>query len=284
MNVSTGPMDDPAAWRLRLRLLYRAYRYRWRDDAAEIACVRRWTRPGTVALDVGAHKGSYTYWLARRVGPQGRVYAFEPQQALARNLRRSFDPARVIVEHAAVSDREGTMTLHVPADGRPSPSASLEMSAASPGCAVDVRVIMLDRYLPTGPAPVSFLKCDVEGHELSVLNGAASATSRGMSCMSSAGPSSSCAAIAPCCCLSANNGTIATIRSPKSSPICSSWATRVVSLDQAGFDPWAIFAWTLTSARSKTPVTATISPSFISKSTMRNLSSGDTLEKMIALF
>ena len=172
MNVSTGPMDDPAAWRLRLRLLYRAYRYRWRDDAAEIACVRRWTRPGTVALDVGAHKGGYTYWLARSVGPQGRVYAFEPQQALARNLRRSFDPARVIVEHAAVSDREGTMTLHVPADGRPSPSASLEMSAASPGCAVDVRVIMLDRYLPTGPAPVSFLKCDVEGHELHVFRGA----------------------------------------------------------------------------------------------------------------
>jgi FkbM family methyltransferase len=172
MSVSTGPMDEPAAWWLRLRLLYRAYCYRWRDDAAEIACVRRWVRPGSVALDVGAHKGGYTYWLARSVGPRGRVYAFEPQQVLARILRRSFDPARVIVEHAGVSDREGTMTLYLPSDGRPSPGASLEKNIPAPGCAIEVRVITLDRYWPTWPAPVSFLKCDVEGHELHVFRGA----------------------------------------------------------------------------------------------------------------
>lgn len=173
-NASTAPIAEPAAWRLRLRLLYRALRYRWKNDPAEIAFVRAHARPGTLALDVGAHKGGYTFWLARSVGAGGRVHAFEPQPQLARNLQRAFDPRRVIVENAAVSDREGTMTLHIPTDGRPSPGASLEATATATatGRSIEVRVLTLDRHLAARTQPVSFLKCDVEGHELAVFRGA----------------------------------------------------------------------------------------------------------------
>jgi FkbM family methyltransferase len=161
----------------RVRLVYRAYRYRWKNDPAEIAFLRTQVRAGTVALDVGAHKGGYTYWLARGVGPRGRVYAFEPQPRLARRLMRMFDPGRVVVENAAVSDRAGLMRLHVPTDGRPSPGASLEATpaATATGHSLEVRVVMLDDYLvdlPRRGQPVSFLKCDVEGHELNVFRGA----------------------------------------------------------------------------------------------------------------
>ena len=177
MNASTVPAPDVPRWRLRLRLLYRACRYRWKNDPAEIAFARAQVRPGSIAIDVGAHKGGYTYWLARGVGPAGRVYAFEPQPQLARNLQRSFDPARVTVENAGVSDCEGTMPLHIPTDGRPSPGASLEATstAKATGHAIEVRVIALDRYLrdlPGSGQAVGFLKCDVEGHELHVFRGA----------------------------------------------------------------------------------------------------------------
>jgi FkbM family methyltransferase len=177
MNASTGPAPDTPSWRLKLRLLYRAYRYRWKYDPAEIAFLRAHVRPGTVALDVGAHKGGYTYWLARSVGAAGHVYAFEPQPRLARNLRRSFAPARVTVENAGVSDRDGMMQLHIPTDGRPSPSASFEVTgtATATGHSLAVRVITLDHYLrdlPSRGKKISFLKCDVEGHELHVFRGA----------------------------------------------------------------------------------------------------------------
>ena len=177
MSASTAPSPEPASWRLRLRLLYRAYRYRWKNDPAEIAFVRAHVRPGSIALDVGAHKGGYTYWLAHGVGPNGHVYAFEPQPRLAAALRASLDPSRVTVENAGVSDREGTMRLHVPTDGRPSPGASLEATstATATGHSLEVRVVTLDRYVRAVPGrqqPVSFLKCDVEGHELAVFRGA----------------------------------------------------------------------------------------------------------------
>jgi len=149
MNASTGPAPDAPRWRRRLRLLYRAYRYRWKKRSRGDRFCARQVRPGTIAIDVGAHKGGYTYWLARGVGPTGRVYAFEPQPQLARNLQRSFDPARVTVENAGVSDHEGAMQLHIPTDGRPSPGASLEATstATATGHAIEVRVLTLDRYL-----------------------------------------------------------------------------------------------------------------------------------------
>src|SRR5207302_5022854 len=44
----------------------------------EINFVREWLKPGDAAIDVGAHIGFFTMHMAAAVGPEGRVYAFEP--------------------------------------------------------------------------------------------------------------------------------------------------------------------------------------------------------------
>ncbi|HEY0707108.1 MAG TPA: FkbM family methyltransferase, partial [Polyangia bacterium] len=36
-------------------------------------------KPGDIAIDVGANIGTHTIFFGQRVGPQGRVFAFEPQ-------------------------------------------------------------------------------------------------------------------------------------------------------------------------------------------------------------
>lgn len=174
MNAPISQVREGASWTVRLRLLYRAWRYRWKNDPAEIAHVRRSVRPNTLALDIGAHKGAYTYWMTREVGAGGRVYAFEPQPQLARKLAMAFDPARVLVINAGVSDHDGVMQLHVPSGDRPSPGASLvaPQGTTITGRSLDVRVITLDSFLADRPQPVSFIKCDVEGHELEVFRGA----------------------------------------------------------------------------------------------------------------
>ena len=51
-----------------------------RDDSPALS-------EGDRAVDVGANKGSYTFWMRRAVGAGGRVHAFEPQPELAAYLR-----------------------------------------------------------------------------------------------------------------------------------------------------------------------------------------------------
>lgn len=166
------PTDTkPDGW-LQLRLFYRAVQYRWLKDRAEIAAVLAHVRPGSLAIDIGAHKGGYTYWLTRGVGRTGKVVAFEPQPVLARKLSRCVAADRVTVVNAAVSDRDSTLPLNVPGDGASSPGASLESPAAVGGRTIHVPVVQLDRFLSGRALPVSFIKIDVEGHELTVFRGA----------------------------------------------------------------------------------------------------------------
>lgn len=161
---------------MRLRFLYRGFRARHRDQRTEIAAFSAAIRPGDVAVDVGSNKGSFLPSLSRAAG-HGRVVAFEPQPALADYLRRACRAARlenVVVEAMGVSERTGSLTLHVPAAGSASPGASFEpaVAALSPCGDVLVPVTSLDEYFRGEGGRIAAIKVDVEGHELSVLRGA----------------------------------------------------------------------------------------------------------------
>lgn len=41
--------------------------------------IKQYAKPGTLALDIGAHIGTHTLNISRAVGPEGQVIAFEPQ-------------------------------------------------------------------------------------------------------------------------------------------------------------------------------------------------------------
>jgi FkbM family methyltransferase len=159
-----------------LRMWYRAGRYRWKLDRAEIAFVLRRLRPGDTTVDVGAHKGAYAFWMHRAVMPGGRVIGFEPQPELAAYLRRMKRALRLDgldVEELAVSSRAGEMEMSIPGGGA-SPSGTLEAGLVTgPQTRRTVRVTTLDEHLGADH-PVRLIKVDVEGHELDVFRGAES--------------------------------------------------------------------------------------------------------------
>ena len=55
-------------------------------NAEEVEGLRRWLKPGDVAIDIGAHSGDSTLPMALAVGPTGIVLAFEPNRYVYRVL------------------------------------------------------------------------------------------------------------------------------------------------------------------------------------------------------
>ncbi len=134
----------------------------------EPAFLLRWLRPGMTVIDIGANLGTYTLPMARRVGPHGMVFAYEPGSQARGLLERSRTLNRADNLHliaAAVSDRprEGQLVL----------GASTELNSLDgSGPAENVWITALDAEDGSrGWSSVDFIKIDAEGEEERILDG-----------------------------------------------------------------------------------------------------------------
>lgn len=129
-----------------------------------------------LALDIGANRGVYSYWLTRLCPA---VWAFEPNPDLA-DMLRSARLKGLIVHQAALSDQSGGSVLFVPQHKTKrrlnDPGGTLNAgSSAQPGARFQVRLTRLDDL---APPTVGFIKIDVEGHEEKALDGAMATINR----------------------------------------------------------------------------------------------------------
>lgn len=141
----------------------------------------RLTDAGATAVDAGANIGHMTSVLAARVGPTGKVHAFEPHPAIYEALRANIErwnaqlgSATITAHPIALSSRDGEVALYIP-DGFEGNAglATLSPSAHSParGTEHQVKARRLAEFAEFGRVDV--MKLDVEGHELDLLQGAA---------------------------------------------------------------------------------------------------------------
>jgi len=146
-------------------------------DLAVVEILMRLADPEVLALDVGANIGAMTGALATRAG---QVWAFEPHPEVCRSLRANvgrfagatgFAPTHVF--ELALSDADGEARLESP-DGF---DANRGLGRVTTDAGLPVRTARLDSLLTD--RNVGVMKVDVEGHELSVLRGAAEALAAG---------------------------------------------------------------------------------------------------------
>ena len=110
-------------------------------------------------------------WMSTLIGPKGRIFAFEPD---AENFRRLSDQLAinplpwVRVEEMALAEGEGDLRFSVDQDME-NHVVGLDDTEVK---TTRVRATTLDRYAEAEQIDsIAFLKVDVEGGELSVLNG-----------------------------------------------------------------------------------------------------------------
>jgi FkbM family methyltransferase len=157
-----------------LSVRMRALKMRLHHDVF-LRLIQDMIRPAEVGVDVGANRGVYTYLMSVRVGRRGHVHAVEPFPGNAERLRTIARRRGNVTVHAmAASDHSGTGMLRIPVhDGQPIDAlASLEPDQAPNHDSCAVPMCTLDELL-AGERRISFLKCDVEGHEQQVFEGAA---------------------------------------------------------------------------------------------------------------
>lgn len=163
----------------KLKLRLRARKYQRKTDPGGIAFLRQSLQPGQCAFDIGAHRAGYLYHMMESVGESGRVHAFEPQSALYQyisRIRKLMGWQNLNLNHLALSDQTGEVTLHIPVNKvnkGSSPGASIVEGVASGEIALRETVPMdtLDRYCERQGVVPDFIKVDVEGNELNVFKG-----------------------------------------------------------------------------------------------------------------
>lgn len=156
-----------------LSVRMRALKMRLQHDVC-LRLIQDMIAPAEVGVDVGANRGVYTYLMSVRVGCQGHVHAVEPFPGNGARLRAiARRRGNITVHTVAASDHSGTGVLRIPVhDGHPIDAlASLRPDEAARQESCVVPLCTLDELLET-ERRISFLKCDVEGHEQQVLEGA----------------------------------------------------------------------------------------------------------------
>jgi FkbM family methyltransferase len=133
---------------------------------------------GMVVLDIGANIGYYTLLLESLVGPQGKVYAYEPSceniNILKENIRLNSRESVIEVFHAGVSDKAGSETLYLSeqsnihnfvAPYRPKLKAVSREVDVEEVDMFDIDTLIKDKK------PINFIRMDTEGYEVKVFRG-----------------------------------------------------------------------------------------------------------------
>jgi FkbM family methyltransferase len=140
-----------------------------RDDAMTSRILARVLRPDSCCVDVGCNEGQILQEMVR-LAPRGQHHAFEAIPELAAGLVRRF-PA-VQVHAAAASNAAGETEFHL-VENDPGYSGIRRRRYDRPDPQVRViRVPMVTLDSVVGEGRVDFIKIDVEGAELQVLEGA----------------------------------------------------------------------------------------------------------------
>ncbi len=142
-------------------------------DTEIIEVAKKYIKPGTAVLDVGANFGQMAVAFSKMTGPAGKVYAFEAQdyvyQVLQKNIAAN-NGANIKALDGAVYNKSGLVLIF------PEPDLAGEnpygSNAINPTLSKGREVTTFTIDSLNIAEPVSFMKVDIQGSDLAALQGA----------------------------------------------------------------------------------------------------------------
>lgn len=127
-----------------------------------------------IFIDIGANKGNYTRYLLSKY-PDLNCHLFEPSQRNFDILKESFySKDKIRINKLALSDKNGKGNLYSDEPGSFMASLTkrdLKSFGINLDHEIEVNLKRFDNYWEDQNIIIDYVKIDVEGHELDVLNG-----------------------------------------------------------------------------------------------------------------
>lgn len=143
------------------------------SEPEEQDALHRFLKPDQVFYDIGANVGFFSVLGARFVGPNGRVYAFEPIPACVAKIKKNAAIngfAQIETIETGVSSTTGRARLRVAA--ATAHSVLAVAGSYDDGHTIDITLTTIDDFVQSrGPRPPNVVMIDVEGAEVEVLKG-----------------------------------------------------------------------------------------------------------------
>lgn len=134
-------------------------------------------KDGEVIFDIGSNIGLFVIRQASKVGPNGKIWAFEPNPFVFNRLIKNLGENNILNAVAiqkAVTSKVGKMkfsfNINITPEGRSLHSEELDKNK---NMILEVECITLDNFvIENSIRKINLLKIDVEGEECEVLKGA----------------------------------------------------------------------------------------------------------------
>ncbi|MHA1492207.1 MAG: FkbM family methyltransferase [Promethearchaeota archaeon] len=150
---------------------YLLYLSKGKYETLETDYIKKNVKNGDFVLDIGANIGYFTLILAKLIGKEGKVFAFEPEpnnfSLLSKNVSIN-GYKNVILINKAVSNKNGKVKLFLNeeniGDHRIFDSNDGRQS-------IEVETIRLDDYFKNYNEKIKFIKMDIQGAEMDAIQG-----------------------------------------------------------------------------------------------------------------
>lgn len=172
--------DNIATWLHAARFAYLLSATKKLYSEVDMLLIENFQLKSSIVIDVGANSANWTKVLSKQVGEHGKVYAFEADPYYAtvtEKVIKILGISNVMYFGFGLSDKSEILPLEIIDSNGQRVSGTgriVESKKISESQVVNIKLESLDRLASKYPElwRTKFIKCDVEGFELKVLQGA----------------------------------------------------------------------------------------------------------------